>query len=306
MGARRAAERPPWAGGRPPRGGGRRPAFAAKWGREVPGRSGRRPRAGRRGGGGALPGERRPGTPGPIFCCHGVDSPAWEIDMTKGHYRRYYNALQFLARQEKTASTASPRGAWRRVRREAGGPSGRPAVPPGTSPGGGCAGPVWGYGFGATGAATGALSGTGAEAAGVHERAEAPLPHPDGAAGQGAPTARRRRAESRIATHRDGSRLGTVPIPGGGVPVPGRASAPSALRRSPRFAGLCRPEVGVPLPACCLCSLSIASLAPLRGAVPTRGRRSLASASLRLVAWAPCASSASAWRLLRLGERSRV
>ena len=36
-----------------------------------------------------------------------------------------------------------------------------------------------------------------------------------------------------------------------------------------------------------------------------RGRRSLACASLRLVAWAPCASSASAWRLLRLGERSR-
>ena len=62
-------------------------------------------------------------------------------------------------------------------------------------------------------------------------------------------TARRRRAESRIATHRDGSRLGAVPIPGGGVPVPGRASAQSALRRSPRFAGRCRPEVGVPLPA---------------------------------------------------------
>ena len=65
----------------------------------------------------------------------------------------------------------------------------------------------------------------------------------------GAGTARRRRAESRIATHRDGSCLGAVPIPGGGVPVPGRASAQSALRRSPRSAGLCRPEVGVPLPA---------------------------------------------------------
>ena len=78
-------------------------------------------------------------------------------------------------------------------------------------------------------------------------------------------TARRRRAESRIAKHRDGSRLGTVPIPGGGVPAPGRASAQSALRRSPRFAGRCRPPPG-----------------ELAG-----GRRSLACASLRLVAWAP-------------------
>ena len=37
-----------------------------------------------------------------------------------------------------------------------------------------------------------------------------------------------------------------------------------------------------------------------------RARRSLACASLRLVAWAPCASSAFAWRLLRLGECSGV
>ena len=49
--------------------------------------------------------------------------------------------------------------------------------------------------------------------------------------------------------------------------MPGRASAQSALRRSPRFAGRCRPPPG-----------------ELAG-----GRRSLACASLRLVAWAPCA-----------------
>ena len=105
----------------------------------------------------------------------------------------------------------------------------------------------------------------------------------------GAGTACRRRAESRIATHRDGSRLGAVPIPGGGVPVPGRTSAQSALRRSPRFAGRCRPPPG--------------ELA--RGRPSSPGGGSLACASLRLVAWAPCAGSASAWRLLRLGERSR-
>ena len=64
-----------------------------------------------------------------------------------------------------------------------------------------------------------------------------------GNAGPPVGTARRRRAESRIATHRDSSRPGAVPIPGGGVPAPGRASTQSALRRSPRFAGLCRPEV---------------------------------------------------------------
>ena len=41
--------------------------------------------------------------------------------------------------------------------------------------------------------------------------------------------------------------------------------------------------------------LGVLPAARLRRAVPTRGRRSLACASLRLVAWAPCASSASAW-----------
>ena len=51
--------------------------------------------------------------------------------------------------------------------------------------------------------------------------------------------------------------------------------------------------------------LGVLPAARLRRAVPTRGRRSLACASLRLVAWARCASSASAWRRLRLGESSR-
>ena len=89
-------------------------------------------------------------------------------------------------------------------------------------------------------------------------------------------TARRRRAESRIAKDRDSSRLGTVPIPGrsafpcpaallldqhraarplrGAVPAGGRRSKPS-----PRFFSLgdvrlrglvgraCRPEAGVPI-----------------------------------------------------------
>ena len=264
--------------------------------------------------------------------------------MTKGHYRRYYNALQFSARQEngirrvaaRCLAAGAPGG--RRSLREScpGGPSGRPAVPRVTSPGGGCAGPVWGYGGGATGlgprvwsygfGATGALSGTGAEAAGVHERAEAPLPHPDGAAGQGAPTARRRRAESRIAAHRDGSRLGTVPIPGGGVPVSGRACAPPALRRSPRCAGWGRPppgEVGRGrrFGRSCLWGYALRRESSRRsGSAPPRpcgplcrpppgelagGRRSLAGASLCLVAWAPGASSASAWRLVRIAERSR-
>ena len=58
--------------------------------------------------------------------------------------------------------------------------------------------------------------------------------------------------------------------------------AQSGLRRSPRCAGRCRPEVGVPLPARRLCSIRTAPLAPLRGAVPTRGRRSLACAPLVL------------------------
>ena len=55
--------------------------------------------------------------------------------------------------------------------------------------------------------------------------------------------------------------------------------ARSGLRRSPRCAGRCRPEVGVPLPARRLCSIRTVPLAPLRGAVPTGGRRSLAGAS---------------------------
>ena len=75
----------------------------------------------------------------------------------------------------------------------------------------------------------------------------------------GAGTARRRRAESRIATHRDG-------FPSRRCPHPRRWR----FRARPRFR-----------------SVSIAPLAPLRGAVPTGGRRSLACASLRLVAWAP-------------------
>ena len=66
------------------------------------------------------------------------------------------------------------------------------------------------------------------------------------------------------------------------------ACAQSGLRRSPRGAGRCRPEVGVPVPVRRLCSIRTAPLAPRRGAVPTGGRRSRACASLRLVAWAPC------------------
>ena len=57
------------------------------------------------------------------------------------------------------------------------------------------------------------------------------------------------------------------------------ACAQSGLRRSPRCAGRCRPEVGVPLPARRLCSIGIAPSARLRRAVPTGGRRSLAGAS---------------------------
>ena len=61
--------------------------------------------------------------------------------------------------------------------------------------------------------------------------------------------------------------------------VSGAPPAQSGLRRSPRCAGRCRPEVGVPLPACRLCSIGIAPSARLRRAVPTGGRRSLAGAS---------------------------
>ena len=59
-------------------------------------------------------------------------------------------------------------------------------------------------------------------------------------------------------------------------------------------------------------SVSIAPLAPLRGTVPTGGRPSspgggsLACASLHLVVGRPSPCAASGWRLLRLGERSRV
>ena len=62
----------------------------------------------------------------------------------------------------------------------------------------------------------------------------------------------------------------------------GAPPAQSGLRCSLRFAQRCRPEVGVPVPARCLCSIRTAPLAPLRGAVPTRGRRSRACASLVL------------------------
>ena len=60
------------------------------------------------------------------------------------------------------------------------------------------------------------------------------------------------------------------------------ACAQSGLRRSPRGAGRCRPEVGVPLPVRRLCSVRTALFAALRAAVPTGGRRSLAGASLVL------------------------
>ena len=64
--------------------------------------------------------------------------------------------------------------------------------------------------------------------------------------------------------------------------VSGAPAAQSGLCCSLRFAQRCRPEVGVPLLACRLCSIGPAPLAPLRGAVPTRGRRSLVCASLVL------------------------
>ena len=231
--------------------------------------------------------------------------------MTKGHYRRHYNALQFPTRQEKTASTASPRGAWRRVRREAGGPSGH--FPWRRVRRAGLGLRVWGYG----GGYGGALGNWRSRAAGVHQRAEAPLQHPDGAAGQGAPTARRS-GRSRVSPP-----TGMVPVSALSHPRRWRSRArprfaPSALRRSPRFAGcagqrsaffclrvacarsglrrsprcagLCRPEVGVSLPARRLCSVRIAPLAPLRGAGPpppgelAGGRRFFACVLLRLVA----------------------
>ena len=87
------------------------------------------------------------------------------------------------------------------------------------------------------------------------------------------------------------------------------ACAQSGLRRSPRCAGRCRPEVGVPVPVRRLCSIRTAPLAPLRGAVPTRGRRSLACASLVLnrdcavrPPAAGCADQRSAFPCLRATE----
>ena len=49
----------------------------------------------------------------------------------------------------------------------------------------------------------------------------------------GAGTARRRRAESRLAKHRDGSRAGAVLVPGDGVPLPGRAPLKQLGAREP-------------------------------------------------------------------------
>ena len=138
-----------------------------------------------------------------------------------------------------------------------------------------------------------------------------------GNAGPPVGTARRRRAESRIATHRDSSRPGAVPIPGGGVPAPGRASTQSALRRSPRFAGLCRPEVYTFPGITFSWGRHFANERRRTGCVGARqvaGRRcqeeeggegSGVPLPARRSAWwrgrhAPC--SASAWRLLRLGE----
>ena len=263
--------------------------------------------------------------------------------MTKGHYRRHYNALQFPARQEKTASTASPRGAWRRVRREAGGPSG-PAVPPGTSPGGGCAGPVWGYGFGATGAATGALSGTGdrggrrppagrgaAPASRWRRRSGSPhrppeaggvaYRHPPGwFPSRHCPHPRRWRSRARP-RFRSVSiaplaplRSGVAPLRGarevgvffacvllvlgqdcvaplrGAVPARGRVVAcvllvlgQDCVARPAARGGADQRSAFFCLRVACARS-GIASLAPLRGAVPTRGRRCLACVLLRLVA----------------------
>ena len=83
--------------------------------------------------------------------------------------------------------------------------------------------------------------------------------HPDGAVGQGTSTSGQfsRWGPAQPAgggRSRVSPPTGMVPVSAlspsqeGGVPVPGRASAQSALRRSPRFAGRCRPEVGPVLP----------------------------------------------------------
>ena len=88
---------------------------------------------------------------------------------------------------------------------------------------------------------------------------------PDGAAGQGTPTSGRH-----------------SPPEAGGVAYR-RTPGWFPSRRCPhpaRWRSRARPRFR---------SISIAPLAPLCGAVPTRGRRSLACASLRLLAWASCA-----------------
>ena len=62
-----------------------------------------------------------------------------------------------------------------------------------------------------------------------------------------------------------------------GVPSRPRACAQSALRRSPRFAGLCRPEVGVPVPDAPQCRQRSAVLRVRAGGAGWRlpGRRGL-------------------------------
>ena len=98
-------------------------------GRVLPSGSGRRPRAGRRGGGGALPGERRPGISRPFFCCYCVDSPAWDADITNGRYTALRRVTRCPARPRTTRQKRdSPRrgavfgdaaGGWRSLRSRA-------------------------------------------------------------------------------------------------------------------------------------------------------------------------------------------
>ena len=81
----------------------------------------------------------------------------------------------------------------------------------------------------------------------------------------------------------------------GGVEPKGESSPHSGSFLPPAYGGLCRPEVGVPVPACrsawwrraerrIIPALGVLPAARLRRAVPTRGRRSLACVSLCLVA----------------------
>ena len=80
------------------------------------------------------------------------------------------------------------------------------------------------------------------------------------------------------------------------VPAEGEPPLNSGSFLPPAYGGLCRPEVGVPLPACrsawwrraerrIIPALGVLPAARLRRAVPTRGRRSRACTSLCLVAW---------------------